>query len=332
MQRKAIITGGAGFIGSHLVDRLLAEGGWHVVVLDNFHPNYPRHIKEANLAPHRDDPRFRLVEGDILDDLALDRAFAAAGGPAIVVHLAGLVGVRPSMADPGGYHQVNVTGTLRVLVKAKENRCPHFMLASSSSVYGNNPELPWSEHQKADPISPYGATKLIAEEFTRNFDHIMGLPSTVLRFFTVYGPRQRPDLAIHKFFDHISKGSPISRYGDGTTSRDYTYVADIIAGVRAAMDLAVEQLKADECCPVYNLGHSEPVELRALIAAIEAQAGRKAGLEVLPEQPGDMRRTYANINKARAALGFRPTTTLADGLRQFARWYEQTTLAAEVRK
>lgn len=318
MERHAVITGGAGFIGSHVVDGLLGEGGWKVTVIDNFDPFYPRAVKEANLAKHRTDPAFTLVEGDILDDAALAEAFRGAGPQTVVLHLAALVGVRPSMARPQAYHRVNVEGTLRVLEKARAARVPHVVLASSSSIYGKHPAVPWSESLgHLEPISLYAATKLAAEEFARAHARLHGMAATALRFFTVYGPRQRPDLAIHAFFRDILGGRPIKQFGDGSTSRDYTYIADIVAGIRRAMDRPVVPGGFE----AFNLGNSAAVPLRGLIAAIEAETGRKARVEVWPDQAGDVPRTCADIRKAQALLGYAPATALREGLLHFHRWY-----------
>lgn len=325
MPKYAIITGGAGFIGSHLVDRLLDEGDWQVVVIDNFHPGYPRAIKESNLARHRDDPRLHLVEGDILDDATLDTAFGGVDPrKAVVVHLAALVGVRPSMAMAREYHRVNVTGTLHLLEKARAHQAAHFVLASSSSVYGKEPAVPWREDmERLEPVSPYAATKLAAEEFTRVYARLHGLDATVLRFFTVFGPRQRPDLAIHAFFRKIGRAEPIQQFGAGLTSRDYTYVADIVNGVCRAMDRPMKRKPGQGSFEIFNLGHSEPVVLKDLIAAIEKECGQQAVVEVLPDQPGDVPHTYADVEKARRQLGYEPSTSLAAGLRAFADWFRE---------
>lgn len=313
--RRILITGGAGFIGSHLVDRLLAEGGWQVTVLDNFDPFYPRAIKEANIAGHAGNAAYRLVEGDILDDTALDRAFDPA--PEVIVHIAAKAGVRPSIADPIGYHRVNVTGTLKLLERARYAGVEHFVLASSSSVYGVDPDVPWKEKERGImPISPYAATKLAAEGFAQVYAHLHGIKVTALRFFTVYGPRQRPDLAIHQFFRSIAEGRPIKQFGDGGTRRDYTFVADIINGVRGAIDR--EKGGAFE---IYNLGNSGTVSLSGLIVAIEDELGRKAIIERHPEQPGDVPQTYADVNKAGAHFGYRPHTPLREGLKAFHAWF-----------
>ncbi|MBK9419595.1 MAG: SDR family NAD(P)-dependent oxidoreductase [Flavobacteriales bacterium] len=322
MEKQVIITGGAGFIGSHLVDRLLDEGKRHVTVLDNFHANYPKAVKENNLARHVGNPLFSIVEGDILDEEVLDRIFSGSEGKAVtVVHLAALVGVRPSLDNPTDYHRVNVTGTLKLLEKARMARISHFILASSSSVYGDLKEVPWKESATdLKPISPYAASKIAAEEFTRVYARLHGLNATVLRFFTVYGPRQRPDLAIHSFFRKIDQGLPIQQFGDGGTQRDYTHVDDIVTGMRGAMDRHLQGPDEQGAFDIFNLGNSRTVALRDLIGSIERQLGRKALLEVLPEQAGDVRETHADVEKARAGFGYSPVTELADGLADFQRW------------
>lgn len=315
--RHAIITGGAGFIGSHLVDRLLAEGGWRVTVIDNFDPFYPRAVKEANIAAHLEHPDFRFIEGDILDEAVLDQAFAEKG--AVVVHIAAKAGVRPSIADPIGYHRVNVTGTLKLLERARHSAVEHFVLASSSSVYGVDPNVPWKEKERGiQPISPYAASKLSAEGFAQVYAHLHGMKVTALRFFTVYGPRQRPDLAIHQFFRKIVAGTPIQQFGDGGTRRDYTFVQDIISGVRGAIDR--HQGGPFE---IYNLGNSDTIMLRDLIAAIEEEVGKKAIIELKPEQPGDVPQTFADVSKAGAHFGYRPTTSIREGLKRFHDWIRQ---------
>ncbi len=315
--RHAIITGGAGFIGSHLVDRLLAEGGWKVTVIDNFDPFYARALKEANVATHLTHPDLRFIEGDILDDAVLDQAFAEKG--AVVIHIAAKAGVRPSIADPIGYHRVNVTGTLKLLERARYGGVEHFILASSSSVYGVDPNVPWKEKERGiQPISPYAASKLAAEGFAQVYAHLHGMKVTALRFFTVYGPRQRPDLAIHQFFRKIISGTPIQQFGDGSTRRDYTFVDDIISGVRRAIDR-----KQGGPFEIYNLGNSETIMLRDLIAGIEAELGRKAIIHLKPEQPGDVPQTFADVSKAGAHFGYKPTTSIPEGLKRFHAWIVQ---------
>ena len=315
MTRHALITGGAGFIASHVIECLLAEGGWRITAIDNFDPFYDRAIKEANVAHLRGREDLRLIEADILDDDLGERI----GDAPIdrLVHIAAKAGVRPSIQDPLGYHRVNVTGTLRMLELARARKVPHFILASSSSVYGEDPDVPWKERDRGLlPISPYAASKLAAEGFAQVYARLHGMQVTALRFFTVYGPRQRPDLAIHKFFRKISAGEPIQQYGDGSTRRDYTFVNDIVNGVRSAMDR-----RTGGPFEIYNLGNSGTVMLRDLIAAIERELGIKAVIEKLPEQPGDVPQTYADVSKAGRDLGFVPRTPLAEGLSAFHGWY-----------
>jgi UDP-glucuronate 4-epimerase len=324
MDRRAIISGGAGFIGSHVVDLLLAEGGWQVTVIDNFDPFYPRAAKEANIAKHRDNAAFSLVDGDILDDEALDRAFAGSGGrETVVLHLAAKVGVRASLSDPLGYHRVNVTGTLRMLEWAKRHGTSHFILSSSSSVYGQHPDAPWREDAgPLLPISPYAATKLAAEAFVRVHARLHGLKATVLRFFTAHGPRQRPDLAVHAFFRQIDQGLPLRQFGDGSTARDYTYVEDIARGVRVAIDRPMGEIPGRGLFEIFNIGNSSTVTLGELIAAIEAECGRAAIIDRQPQQPGDVAFTCADIRKAREQLGYAPRTSLQEGLKRFREWRE----------
>lgn len=313
-----LVTGGAGFIGSHLVDRLLAEPDARVTVVDNFDPFYPRAVKEANISSHQSEPALHFVEGDILDDAVIGQVFGAGAPPVdTIVHLAAKAGVRPSIADPVGYHRVNVTGTLKLLEAARKAGMPHFVLASSSSVYGENPNVPWKETERGlVPISPYAASKLGAEQFAQVYADLHGMKVTTLRFFTVYGPRQRPDLAIHQFFRNISTGRPILQFGDGGTQRDYTFIDDIVNGIRGAM--ARTQGGRHE---VYNLGNSGTIKLVALIEAIEQVLGRKALIERKPEQPGDVPRTFADVSKAREHFGYDPATSIHEGLKHFHAWF-----------
>lgn len=312
----ALVTGGAGFIGSHLVDRLLAEG-WRVTVVDNMDPYYPRAIKEANTTGHRLHDRYRSVEGDMLDPSVLSRSFDPGHPFTVIVHLAAKAGVRPSIQDPHGYHRVNVTGTLALLQQARAWNTPHFVLASSSSVYGEDPGVPWREEDcRMRPISPYAATKVLAERYALVNARTHGQRTTALRFFTVYGPRQRPDLAIHQFTHNIIAGIPIKRFGDGGTRRDYTYVDDIVNGIMGAI-----HRKSGEVYEVYNLGNSGTVTLSELIKAIETVVGRTAMIDQRPEQPGDVPQTFANVSKAGRDLGFVPSTPLLEGLRKFHTWY-----------
>jgi UDP-glucuronate 4-epimerase len=315
--RNILVTGGAGFIGSHLVDRLLAEGGWRVTAVDDFNDFYDPALKRANVAAHlrRDD--YRLVEADIRDAGALARVFGGAEFDC-VVHLAARAGVRPSLSEPLLYNETNVTGTLRLLELARAHKVRQFVFGSSSSVYGINAKVPFSEEDPIrQPISPYAATKAAGELLCHAYAHLYGVRCVALRFFTVYGARQRPDLAIRKFARLISEGKPIPVFGDGTTRRDYTYVDDIIAGVRAAVDYEATMYEA------INLGESRTVELRELIALLEKELGREAVIDRRPTQPGDVPQTFADISKARRLLGYDPRTQIEDGIRKFVRWFNE---------
>jgi len=310
---RTIVTGGAGFIGSHLVDRLLGDGG-EVVAVDNFDPFYPGAIKRANLAEAARSPRFRLVELDIRDGGAVDRLVREAR-PDAIVHLAAKAGVRPSIEDPALYAAVNVVGTTHLLrAAAMLDPRPRFVYASSSSVYGDRPDAPFRETDPVDdPISPYAATKKACELLAHAFHHLHGLPVTGLRFFTAYGPRNRPDLAIARFAALIAAGRPVPMFGDGTTRRDYTYVGDIVDGIARAVDRCTG-------CHLYNLGNSRPIELHAMIAALGEALGKPPIIERRPEQPGDVRQTYADIARAAAELGYAPSTPFREGLRRYVAW------------
>ena len=315
MAKRVLITGGAGFIGSHLVDSLLSEGGWQVTVVDNFNEFYSPEIKRANIARHLGDPSFILHEADITDATAMRGVFESGSFDA-VVHLAAWAGVRPSLLNPKLYGEVNVMGTLNLLELTKDFKVPQFVFGSSSSVYGINDKVPFSEDDRIhQTISPYAATKAAGEHLVHTFSHLYGFTAVCLRFFTVYGPRQRPDLAIHKFADLIRNEKPIQMFGDGTTRRDYTYVDDIIQGVRAAMDYDASQFE------VFNLGESETIELHALITLLEENLGKKAVIDRQPMQPGDVPVTYADISKARRLLGYAPKTKIGEGIPKFVDWY-----------
>ncbi len=318
---RTLVTGGAGFIGSHLVDRLLADGG-EVVAIDNFDPFYPEPRKRANLAQAMTRPRFRLVEGDIRDAATVDRLMREVR-PEAVVHLAARAGVRPSIENPALYAEVNIVGTTHLLQAASqlEGR-PRFVYASSSSVYGDRDTAPFRETDPVDlPVSPYAATKKACELLAHAFHHLHGLPVTGLRFFTAYGPRNRPDLAIAKFAALIDARRPVPMFGDGTTRRDYTYVGDIVDGiVRAVAHCTAHHL--------YNLGNSDPVELRAMIEAIGEALGKSPIIDRQPEQPGDVRQTYADISRASAELGYAPSTPFREGLRRFVEWFRERSDAA----
>lgn len=309
-----LVTGGAGFIGSHLVDRLLAAG-CHVTVVDNFDPFYAPALKERNVATHLAHPRYRLLRADIRDLPSLRAALTA--DYAAIFHLAARPGVRASFADPAGCRDVNLQGTRGLLEFARERRIPRFLFASSSSVYGVNPHVPWRESEPdLRPISPYAEAKLAAEQFGRDYAATHGLRFTALRFFTVYGPRQRPDLAISKFAGLLRQGRPLPFYGDGSTRRDYTFVADTVSGLLAAL-----RYEGDDH-HVFNLGNDATVSLAGLVAALETAFGRRATLERLPDQPGDVPQTWADLGKSRRLLGYAPATDLATGLAAFRRWLE----------
>lgn len=307
----AVVTGAAGFIGSHISERLLS-GGWQVTGVDSFDAFYDPVIKRRNLEECLKNGRFALVEADIRDRPAMEQALG--GGVDVVIHLAARAGVRPSIEDPLLYQDVNVTGTCVLLEAARTFKIPRFVFASSSSVYGNNRKVPFSESDNVDfPISPYAATKKAGELLCHTYHHLFGISITCLRFFTVYGPRQRPDLAIHKFARLIEAGRPIPVFGDGSMMRDHTYIDDIVAGVVAAVERC-------DGYRIYNLGNSNPVSLSDLIAAIENALGKRAMIDRLPTQPGDVERTYADIELARRELGYIPQTDLGKGLAAFVKW------------
>jgi UDP-glucuronate 4-epimerase len=313
--KSVLVTGGAGFIGSHLVGRLLAEGGWRVSVVDDFNDFYDPSLKRRNVAPHLGREEFRLHEADIRDRAALEEIFKA-GGFDTIVHLAARAGVRPSLSEPVLYAETNINGTLNLLELARAHGVRQFVFGSSSSVYGENEKVPFAEDDPvARPISPYAATKGAGELLCHTYSHLFGVRCVALRFFTVYGARQRPDLAIHKFARLISKGQPIPVFGDGTTRRDYTYVDDIIAGVRASMDYDGSPYE------VFNLGESRTVSLSELIALIERELGQKAVIDRQPPQPGDVPQTFADVSKARRLLGYDPQTPIEEGIRRFVEWF-----------
>src|SRR2546425_4050272 len=285
--KHILITGGAGFIGSHLVDSLLSEGGWRITVVDDFNDFYDPAIKRENVQALLSNPDFKLVEADIRDQAALGQAFREAVFDCIV-HLAARAGVRPSLKEPRLYVETNINGTMNLLELAREQGVKQFVFGSSSSVYGVNPKVPFSEDDPIfNPISPYAATKAAGELICHTYAHLYNMRIVCLRFFTVYGARQRPDLAIHKFAKLMNEGKPIPVFGDGTTRRDYTYIDDIIAGVRAAIDYDQSNYE------VINLGESRTVELRELISLLEKELGRRAEIDWQPPQPGDMPQTFA---------------------------------------
>jgi UDP-glucuronate 4-epimerase len=310
-----LVTGAAGFIGSHLSERLCARGD-EVVGYDNFDAFYPRGAKEANLDGLRRDKRFSFVEGDIRDPAGLEKAFARR--PDVVVHLAALAGVRPSLAEPARYTDVNLTGTQRMVDAARAHAVPRFVFASSSSVYGRDSQPPFKESDPClAPLSPYASTKRAGELLLFTAHHLYALDVTCLRFFTVYGARQRPDLAIHKFARLISAGKPIELYGDGTTSRDYTFIDDIIDGVVAAID----QPGAPDF-RIYNLGGSRTTTLKQLVDMLSAALGKQPVIEWKPEQPGDMHRTLADVTLSGRELGYAPKVPIDEGIKRFVDWFK----------
>lgn len=310
MTQTILVTGAAGFIGSHLCERLLAMGR-KVVGLDNFDSFYDPVIKRRNLSACLPHANFQLTEGDIRDAAVVE---AAMTGCDLVVHLAARAGVRPSIEKPLLYQDVNVGGTSVILETMRKLKVGKLIFASSSSVYGNNRKVPFSEADNVDfPISPYAATKKAGELLCHTYHHLFRMDITCLRFFTVYGARQRPDLAIHKFCRLIEQGKPIPVFGDGSMMRDHTYIDDILSGVLAA----IERCSGFH---IYNLGESRPVSLSDLISAIERALGKKAIIERLPAQPGDVERTYADVTLARAELDYEPKTAIDVGIAEFVKW------------
>ena len=315
---RILVTGGAGFIGSHLVEKLLSLGH-DVAILDDFNDFYDPQIKRQNIAAVAKDVAIHRL--DLRDSGAVRNLFHREKFEAIA-HLAARAGVRPSIQNPQLYYDTNVDGTLHLLDAARVTGVERFIFASSSSVYGNSKTVPFSEDRHlTQTLSPYGATKIAGEFLCSTYSHLYGIRVVALRYFTVYGPRQRPDLAIHQFTRRIHAGKPIDQFGDGTTRRDYTYIDDIIQGTIAA-------LKYDgPMFDIFNLGENETIQLRDLIAGIENALGEKAKINRLPEQPGDMPVTYADISKARELLGYNPSTRLSDGLPRFIEWFLQSSLA-----
>lgn len=313
---KFLVTGGAGFIGSHVCERLL-QMGHQVWALDDLNDFYDPALKRQNVAELQAlGGPFTFVEGDLLDREGLERLCAQVRFDQ-VIHLAARAGVRPSLQEPALYQRVNVEGTVHVLEAARKQGIPKVILASSSSVYGVNAKVPFSEDDPVSrPISPYAASKLACEALGHVYHHTYGLDVVVLRFFTVYGPRQRPDLAIHKFARLIWSGRPIPVYGDGSTARDYTYVSDTVDGVIAA----TQQRFGYE---IFNLGESQTVTLTRLIGLLEEALHTKAQIQWLPPQPGDVPITYANIDKARRRLGYAPRVPIEQGIPLFVEWFRR---------
>ena len=320
--KTILVTGAAGFIGSHVVDKLLDQN-CQVIAVDDFNDFYSPLLKRENVRGHLEDSAYKLSEIDIRDLQSLEAIFAGNKIDA-VVHLAARAGVRPSLEQPVLYQEVNVAGTQNIFECCRKFEVKKCIFASSSSVYGINSKVPFSESDPIfHPISPYAATKAAGELLAHVYAHLYDFQILCLRFFTVYGPRQRPDLAIHKFTRLIGEEKVIPVFGDGTTRRDYTYIDDIVAGIMAA--LSYDKTRYE----VINLGNSATVSLNELIAVLESVLGKPAKINRLPEQPGDVPRTFADITKARNLLGFRPSTPIEDGIRKFVGWYRERSISGD---
>jgi UDP-glucuronate 4-epimerase len=313
MAKSILVTGGAGFIGSHLVDSLLTDGH-RITVIDNFNDFYNSAIKRNNIASHLEKTNYNLIEADIRDKSAIDEIFSSNKFDEII-HLAAMAGVRPSIKNPSLYQEVNVSGTLNLLEGCRQSRVNKFIFASSSSVYGNGSIIPFSETGDVNrPISPYAATKLAGELLAYTYHHLFNLSAVCLRLFTVYGPRQRPEMAIHLFTDRIYCNEEIMMFGNGESSRDYTYVDDIISGILKCREQNFDY-------EIINLGNSKPIILRDLLSTIETAMNTKAKVVKLPDQPGDVRRTCADISKAKNILGYQPRVNIDRGIQNFVNWY-----------
>jgi len=320
MSGHVLVTGGAGFIGSHTTRRLVARGD-RVTILDDFNDFYDPKLKRANLRRLLAGGGVDLVEGDIRDAALVDRLFSERGFDA-VIHLAARAGVRPSLREPILYEEVNCIGTLRLLEAARRHGPANFVFASSSSVYGINEKVPFAEDDPVDlPISPYATTKRAGELLCFNYSHLYGLRTSCLRFFTVYGPAQRPEMAIAKFTDLIARGETVPLYGTGQTRRDYTYIDDIVDGVVASLDLAPK-------FEIFNLGGSQTTTLIDLVHWLAAELDVEPRLEMLPEQPGDVPITFADVDKARRMLGYEPKVPIREGLARYVAWYRERRDAA----
>ena len=313
MLKNILVTGGAGFIGSHLCEKLL-ENNYKVICLDNFNDYYDPRIKEDNITESLKNKNFIFVKGDILDKECLEKIFSE-NNIHKIVHLAAIAGVRPSLVNPQEYINVDVKGTVNLLEMAKEYKIQQFIFGSSSSVYGINSKIPFTEDDRVDlQISPYATAKRCAELYCATYNHLYGIPITILRFFTVYGPRQRPDMAIHKFTRLMSQGKSISMFGDGKSERDYTYVDDIIDGILKAMHKIYK-------FEIFNLGNSTTIKLRDLINCIEDKLKIRAKIDKLPKQPGDVPITCADTSRAKKMLGYNPLTSIEHGVENFVKWY-----------
>jgi UDP-glucuronate 4-epimerase len=316
-EKTVLVTGGAGFIGSHLVERLIKEE-YFVVCLDNFNDYYDPGLKEKNISGVVENPNFKLIRGDILDISLLNDIFSGSQNPTPtkVVHLAAIAGVRSSIANPGIYVDVDIKGTVNLLEMAKKYHVKQFIFASSSSVYGLNEKTPFSEEDTVElQISPYATAKRTAEIFCKTYNNLYGIPVTILRFFTVYGERQRPDMAIRKFTKLIMEDKPISMFGDGNSERDYTYINDCIDCVMSAVTNPMD-------FEIINIGSGKTISLKNLIKTLEKVTGKKVKIEQLDEQAGDVPRTYADIDKAKRLLGYSPSISVEEGIHKFFEWYK----------
>ena len=316
MRKNILVTGGAGFIGSSLVTDLLAQDH-QLIIVDNFDDFYARSIKEDNIKGFVNDPRVKFLEADIRDNALYEQQLELMDID-VIIHLAAKAGVRPSINDPIVCQDVNVTGTQQLLELARKKNIRQFVFASSSSVYGVNKNIPWSEDDHVlQPISPYASTKVSGELLGHVYAHLFNIRFIALRFFTVYGPRQRPDLAIHKFASAIYSGNPIDMYGDGSTFRDYTYIDDIVSGVRSAIDYDKTMYE------IINLGNSKTISLIEMIRILEETFEKKALINRMPEQAGDVPATSASVEKARHLLGYEPRTDFRSGIIRFKEWFDK---------
>ncbi len=318
--RSVLLTGGAGFIGSHVAEALLRRGD-QLTLVDNLHDFYSPLWKKENLQDIQRAGNFDFHLADICDKQRL-REVVSQSRPELIIHLAARAGVRPSIEEPNSYVDVNISGTLNLLELCREFQIRNFVFGSSSSVYGATSRAPFSEdHVELRPISPYAATKLSGEMLCYTYAHLFKFSAVCLRFFTVYGPRQRPDLAIHKFTSLIEAGKPVPIFGDGSTGRDYTFIDDIVAGVLAAVEYEPPSALGTAPFEVFNLGNSHPVQLSQLVDLLERATGKRAIRYQMPSQPGDVPLTWADLSKADRLLGYRPATGLEQGLKEFVTWY-----------
>jgi UDP-glucuronate 4-epimerase len=314
-KKHYLITGGAGFIGSNLIKDLLNDKNIRITCIDNFDPFYPRKLKLLNTEGFEKHKNIMILDRHLEDLSAAELKMILPQQVDVIIHLAARAGVRPSILDPMAYDQTNILGTQMLLDYAKETGVKQFVFASSSSVYGVNKNLPWKENEQLMPISPYAMTKLAGEMAGHVYSYLYGIRFIALRFFTVYGPAQRPDLAIHKFIKAIVKDEKIVMYGDGSTSRDYTYIDDIVKGIKAAVDYNQSMFE------IINLGNNYSVSLKALVSHIEEVVGKKAKVDHQSEQPGDVPNTFADISKAQQLLSYQPSTQIIEGLQNFYEWF-----------